>query len=167
VRETPILRVEFSVARPRSMNDAYRPSKRGGMYLDPEVVAYKQRIIEAATVAFYHSAWPRNCFVPAKVVVGYRLWNYRGDVDGPRKALRDVLQGIFYSTDSGKIVADGATPWVENDGGESRLDAYVELYEVFPSKIAEKREADWLKRRLARAARGSRPKKKRRPRWAA
>ena len=151
--------VTFTVARPMSVNRAYgRSAKPGagrkGLYKRAEYVEFEERIRTAALVARSATLWPASLYAPKRVRMSYQLWNYLGDTDGPRKALRDSCERILYARDS--VVEDGPAPLARKDDGGPRVEVTVELLEVHEALTAERRERDAEKRAVARITKRAR-----------
>lgn len=119
--------IEFVVDRPLSVNRMYARRARGyagkQLFLTPEGRDWKDRVHISALLA-RPKGWPKLDTI-AHVRLSYQLFDYRGDTDGPRKALRDALEGVLYLND--RIVEDGPAPLPVRDGGGRRVRVTVEI----------------------------------------
>lgn len=119
----------FTVREPMSVNAMYGSNKKTKRrFLTHEGKLFKNRIVIAATLARATSLWPRDPFRVAKARLSYQLFNYKGDTDGPRKALRDALERVLYMND--RCVEDGPAPFALRDEGERRVVVTLDLLEA-------------------------------------
>lgn len=149
--------LQFFVADPISTNRAYARSAQKRLFMTQEGKSFKMRCVAAAAVARANSDWPRDPFAVAKARVSYQLYDYRGDTDGPRKLIRDCLEGVLYHND--RIVEDGPAPLPVKDGNGRRVVVTVELLERRSAAQAERERVKHresvlrnAKRRAAKAA---------------
>ena len=160
----PIAVLTFTVRDPVSVNRAYSPRKgKGrGLMLNPVVRRFKELVALSALNArasrpAVGDFWPSNPWRVKKARLSYQLYTYRGDVDGPRKGVRDALEGILYVND--KHVSDGACE-LPLPIGDKRIEITVELLEVISEVEAKElqrtTEAAQAKRRAAAVRKKSR-----------
>lgn len=148
--------ITFTVERPLSINRMYGRGRGRRLFITEEGAAFKDRVRHAATVAKAGSAWPRDLYLVGTAELSYQLYDYRGDTDGPRKAMRDCLEGILYVKD--KRVQDGRAPLPIMDGKGSRVVVTVEIIELRDSAEAAKLRSKDEKNILSRIVR-SKPRK--------
>lgn len=147
-----MISITFTVRDPISVNRMYGKShKIRRMFITSEGRAFKHRVIAAAMLARANSAWPADPFVVAKARVSYDLYDYRGDTDGPAKAVRDCLEKVLYMND--RTVEDGPHPLPVKDGQGRRIVITVELLE---QRTPEQAEAERQKHRAREAANAKR-----------
>jgi hypothetical protein len=151
----------FTVPDPIATNRAYARSVQRRLFMTRDGKAFKHRCMAAAAVARANSKWPADIFRVAKARVSYQLFDYRGDTDGPRKLIRDCLEGVLYVND--RIVEDGPAPLPVKDGAGRRVLVTVELLEVRSAGDADvervkhrERMVRNVKRRAAAAAKRAR-----------
>jgi len=113
--------------------------------------AFKHRVIAAAAIARANSDWPADPFRVAKARVSYQLFDYKGDTDGPRKLIRDCLEGVLYVND--RIVEDGPAPLPVRDGRGRRVLVTVDLLELRDEAEAERERVNHRERVLRNAKR--------------
>lgn len=135
---------------PISINRMYGTGK-GRFFLTKEGREFKHRVLAAALVARASSAWPADPFLVAKARLSYDLYDYRGDSDGPCKALRDCLEGVLYVND--RVVEDGPHPLPVKDGGGRRVVVTVELLHYRSPAEAEAERVKHRQRAELRAKR--------------
>lgn len=152
----------FIVREPVSINRAYGRRKASaaggfdgerGLFLRKEAARFKRAVQAAALVARSQSDWPRDPLLVAKARVSYQLYDYRGDVDGPRKIIRDALERVLFDND--RCVEDGLCPLPIADGNGKRVEIVVTLLETRTKAEADKireRRQKALERRLRRGA---------------
>jgi Holliday junction resolvase RusA-like endonuclease len=142
--------VTFTVMRPLSLNRMYMRRRGGGkgLMLTPEGRAFKDRIGSQAMYARTIRHWPSNPWRVLKAELSYQLYDYRGDTDGPRKALRDACEQILYVRDN--VVQDGPAPLAIFDGNGSRVVVTVTLLEECSEIAARLSQAKWEKARDGR-----------------
>jgi hypothetical protein len=151
--------VTFDVRDPIGVNRAYaRNAGAGGdRHLTKVGADFKTRVREAALVAARNVGWP-SPYAVVHARLSYQLVNYRGDVDGPAKLLRDACEGVLYSND--REVEDGLHPLPIKDDGLKRVCVTVELFATCDPAEAAAREAH---ADAIRARRAIRPKRTRSP----
>lgn len=120
--------LEFTVRDPIATNRAYARSAQRRLFMTSDGKSFKNRVVAAAAVARSKSEWPSDPFRVGKARVSYQLFDYRGDTDGPRKLIRDCLEGVLYVND--RIVEDGPAPLPIRDGNGRRVEITVELLDV-------------------------------------
>ncbi len=132
------MKITFTIARPLSLNRMYAPIRTGGagrkMRITADGRAFKLRIVGAGLEARVRSRWPTNLWRIRKAELSYQLYDYAGDVDGPRKAVRDALERILYVND--RLVQDGPAPLPIKDGGGARMVVTVEILELVDDAAA-------------------------------
>lgn len=104
--------------------------KRGrgkGKILTPEARIFKASIEGNAFVAKRYGVWPKLETI-AVVELSYQLYDYKGDVDGVRKAIRDACEGVLYVND--RIVQDGRAPLAIMDGNGKRVKITVDVLQL-------------------------------------
>jgi Holliday junction resolvase RusA-like endonuclease len=166
-RPQPIAAIRFTVRDPIATNRVYRRRKRiddargsfggsVGMFVTKDGKAYRARVAGAAREARHACpTWPAYTWRVTHVRMSYQLYDYRGDTDGIRKALRDACEGILYEND--RIVADGEAPLPIRDRAGRRVEVLVELLGIRSPEDARRAhvaaDAAALKRMVAAAKR--------------
>lgn len=144
----------FEVERPLSINRCYAHGSGRRLYMTQDGRAFKNRILNAAIVAKVEQGdWPQDLWRITRVEVSYVLLGYRGDTDGPRKVLRDALEGLLYVND--RIVQDGPTPLPEQAPAPSMI-VTVRVLEMRSAAEAMEARTAWEKARDARLRRKAR-----------
>ena len=112
------------------VNQAWRRSKNGGMYMTPSARDYKDAVKAYAIRALRAAKWPPVGQVKA-VKVAIEAWNgdKRSDADMPIKLSLDALQGVAFSND--RLVTE-VSATKHHDGGEIRTVIRVTLLEGRP-----------------------------------
>ena len=138
---TPIVTLRFTVNDPVGINGAYgmRKSEKGGrgqQYLRKPAAQFKEAVaIGALTARFW--LWPcANLWRAARVRVSYQLYDSNLDADGPRKLIRDALEGILYVND--RVVDDGPAARSIKDGKGRRVEIVVDLLEMVSNEEADR-----------------------------
>ncbi len=128
----------FVVDRPVSVNRMY--ARRGGnwkgkgLFTTTEGRAFKARVASAAIAARSGTDWPQNLWRIRRAELSFQLYDFRGDVDGPRKATKDALEGILYQND--RLVQDGPAPLPIRDDGGARMVITVTILELINGPAA-------------------------------
>ena len=109
------------------VNQAWRRSKNGGMYMTASARDYKDAVRAYAIVALRKAKWPPVEQVKA-VKVAIEAWNgdKRSDADMPIKLSLDSLQGVAFTND--RLVTE-VSATKHQDGGETRTVIRVTLQE--------------------------------------
>lgn len=128
--------LQFTVREPISTNRAYGRTERKdnaagpfggrrGFFVTDKGGRFKSALQSAALAARSISDWPVDPWRVARARVSYQLFDYRGDVDGPRKLIKDSFERILYQND--RVVEDGPAPLPIRDGRGKRVVVTVEL----------------------------------------
>lgn len=121
--------LEFTVREPISINRAYM--RRGGNWRGKGLCLtqvgrdFKERVKIAGLLARQQSMWPTNLWEVGLVEVAFDLFDVRMDTDGPRKMIKDALEGVLYVND--RIAQDGLAPLPVADGNGRRVVVRVTL----------------------------------------
>lgn len=149
--------VTFTVSNPVSINRMYARGRivagQRGLFLTQQGKAFKLRVAGAGLEARQKCAqWPRNLWRIRRAELSFQLYDFRGDVDGPRKAIRDALEGILYVKD--RLVQDGPAPLPIKDGNGPRVVVTVTVLEIVDDATAnalrEKLDRDRARRAKAK-----------------
>lgn len=132
--DKPLFTVKFTVRDPVTLNATYvrrgnwRPGTKG-LALSNEARDFKARVAEQGMLAKQNFLWPQLDQI-RRAELSMQLYDFKGDADGPRKSLRDALEGVLYLND--KIVQDGRSPLPIFDGKGKRVEITVDILEVGP-----------------------------------
>lgn len=149
------LTLTFTVPRPVTINRMY--ARRGGnwtgkgLFTTSEGRAFKNRVRDAAIVARAGTEWPQNLWRVRRAELSFQLYDFRGDVDGPRKATKDALEGILYVND--RVVQDGPAPLPIRDGAGARMVITIAILELISGPAAVQLRDRALTARIARERR--------------
>ncbi len=149
--------LRFTVDRPVSINRMY--ARRGGnwkgkgLFTTAEGRAFKVRVARAAIAARSGTDWPQNLWRVRRAELSYQLYDFRGDVDGPRKATKDALEGVLFEND--RLVQDGPAPLPIRDGAGARMVITVTILELIDGAAATMLREKAAKARLARKRRST------------